>query len=79
MLSKHTMHSCVSTYIAFSGEFHIRRVKNHETQKEPLQDQASDAHPPSKVEGGPPGEDPPQDPSLYELIIDNECVFLLAD
>jgi hypothetical protein len=27
MLSKHTMHSNVSTYIAFSGEFFIRRLK----------------------------------------------------
>jgi C2 domain len=28
MLSKHTMHSDVSSYIAFSGEFFIRRLKN---------------------------------------------------
>lgn len=29
LLSKHTMHSDVSIYIAFSGEFFIRRLKHH--------------------------------------------------
>src|SRR5436190_7802767 len=29
MLSKHTMHSNVSIYIAYSGEFFVRRLRHH--------------------------------------------------
>lgn len=88
LLSKHTMHSDVSIYIAFSGEFFIRRLKHrkrpapeeaeigdgkgdqeaHEKGEEP----DNETHPPSDFPGGPPLEDPPRDPSYYELVIDND-------
>ncbi|KAI9704393.1 MAG: hypothetical protein M1836_007256 [Candelina mexicana] len=67
MLSKHTMHSDVSIYVAFSGEFFIRRLKH--SHKSP-QDQ--ETHPPAEIEGGPPSTEPPKDPAYYELIIDND-------
>ncbi len=83
MLSKHTMHSDVSIYIAFSGEFFIRRLKHrhrppppHPTdktsQQHPPEHQQNETHPPNDLEGGPPDEDPPTDPSNYELVIDND-------
>lgn len=42
MLSKHTMHSDVSIYIAFSGEFFIRRLKHPRTTR--LQSQSPTAN-----------------------------------
>ena len=69
MLSKHTMHSDVNIYIAFSGEFFIRRLKDPSSSKA-LNDQ--ETHPPSEINGGPPKEDPPRDPSYYALVIDND-------
>ena len=67
MLSKHTMHSDVSIYIAFSGEFFIRRLKS---PRKGLNEQ--ETHPPAEISGGPPHDDPPKDPSHYHLIIDND-------
>ena len=67
LLSKHTMHSDVSIYIAFSGEFFIRRLKN--PHKDP-EDQ--ETHPPMDMTGGPPSEEPPSDPAYYQLVIDND-------
>ncbi|MCJ1313413.1 hypothetical protein MMC25_007091 [Agyrium rufum] len=67
LLSKHTMHSDVAIYIAWSGEFFIRRLKN--AWKDP-EDQ--DTHPPVDMSGGPPEDDPPKDPSYYQLVIDND-------
>lgn len=67
LLSKHTMHSNVSIYIAFSGEFFIRRLKN------PQQDPAEqETHSPVNIGGGPPQREAPKDPAYYELIIDND-------
>ena len=67
LLSKHTMHSNVSIYIAFSGEFFVRRLKGPwkvpEHQK---------THPPAEIKGGPPDQDSPQDPAYYQLLIDND-------
>ena len=69
LLSKHTMHSDVSDYIAFSGEFMVRRLRDPE--KGPTEaGQAS--HPPNDIEGGPPHGEAPHDAALYELIIDND-------
>lgn len=83
MLSKHTMHSDVSVYIAFSGEFFIRRLKHprrppppepaeHAEHSHPPAHKENATHPPDDIEGGPPKEDPPHDPSHYELVIDND-------
>ncbi|KAI9797007.1 MAG: hypothetical protein M1833_005840 [Piccolia ochrophora] len=69
MLSKHTMHSDVNTYIAFSGEFFIRRLRHHDRSPR-ASGQAT--HPPDDLPGGPPSGDPPVDPAYYELIIDND-------
>lgn len=83
MLSKHTMHSDVSMYIAFSGEFFIRRLKHprrppppepteSSTQSHPPPHDDNPSHPAEDIDGGPPKEDPPKDPSHYELVIDND-------
>lgn len=83
MLSKHTMHSDVSIYIAFSGEFFIRRLKhaNRPPPPDPVESSShiqspehepNETHPPKDMEGGPPDEEPPRDPAHYELVIDND-------
>ena len=69
LLSKHTMHSNVNIYIAFSGEFFIRRLKT--PNKGPSPDD-QETHPPTEISGGPPEGEPPNDPSYYSLIIDND-------
>ncbi|KAJ4344733.1 uncharacterized protein N0V89_012477 [Didymosphaeria variabile] len=71
MLSKHTMHSDVAAYIAFSGEFFIRRLK-HPQNKPPEEGGHNESHPPDEISGGPPKDQPVKDPSYYELIIDND-------
>ncbi|KAK8216714.1 hypothetical protein M8818_001677 [Zalaria obscura] len=83
LLSKHTMHSDVSIYIAFSGEFFVRRLKhsNRPPPPEPVEDTShvhppehkdNPTHPAEDVPGGPPNRDPPKDPAHYELVIDND-------
>jgi len=82
MLSKHTMHSDVNLYIAFSGEFFIRRLKHpHQPDQDLESDDRngkgrlphdSETHPPHDIDGGPPHDDPPKDPAYYELVIDND-------
>ena len=68
LLSKHTMHSDVNIYIAYSGEFFIRRLKS--PHKPPLE---QETHPPGEIDGGqPPEAEPPHDPGYYALIIDND-------
>lgn len=69
MLSKHSMHSDVDNYIAFSGEFFVRRLKDPHKSASPDE---QDTHPPKELEGGPPHSDPPKDPAYYVLIIDND-------
>lgn len=69
LLSKHTMHSDVNIYIAFSGEFFVRRLKDPSSSKA-LNDQ--ETHPPAEIDGGPPKENPPRDPAHYALVIDND-------
>ncbi|KAH7131982.1 hypothetical protein B0J11DRAFT_211955 [Dendryphion nanum] len=71
MLSKHTMHSDVAAYTAFSGEFFIRRLKHHH-RAPPEEGGHNKTHPPDDIAGGPPKDDPKTDPSYYELIIDND-------
>lgn len=63
MLSKHTMHSDVSIYIAYSGEFFVRRrLQNVESSaKDPTSDIAEES-----------SSEPSEDPADYELLIDND-------
>lgn len=67
MLSKHTMHSDVSIYIAFSGEFFIRRLTT--PWKDP---EEQESHPPAEINGGLLEDKPPNDPAYYQLVIDND-------
>ena len=69
LLSKHTMHSDVSIYIACSGEFFIRRLAH---PNQPTDAPAQKTHPDADLPGGPPNDPPPQDPKSYELVIDND-------
>lgn len=70
LLSKHTMHSDVATYIAFSGEFLIRRLEKPSASEEVQPSEKT--HPAEPIPGGPPDEAPPANPSYYQLIIDND-------
>ena len=64
LLSKHTMHSDGSIYIAFSGEFFVRRSRSKTGSGKPSDTQNTET-PATKHE-------PSQNPSDYELIIDND-------
>ncbi|ATY63427.1 C2 domain containing [Cordyceps militaris] len=71
LLSKHTMHSDVETYIAYSGEFFLRRLERPTASDDAAP--ADRTHPDDEhVPGGPPEEAPPRDPEYYQLIIDND-------
>ncbi|OTA55450.1 C2 domain-containing protein [Hypoxylon sp. EC38] len=70
LLSKHTMHSDASIYIACSGEFFIRRLKKPKTSEDP--EPGEPTHPEEILQGGPPKEPPPTKPEYYQLIIDND-------
>ncbi|KAI6777713.1 uncharacterized protein J7T54_007607 [Emericellopsis cladophorae] len=70
LLSKHTMHSDVATYIACSGEFLIRRTKHPHASDDPQPDEKT--HPEEPIPGGPPESPPPGNPAYYQLIIDND-------
>ncbi|KAL8702934.1 MAG: hypothetical protein Q9201_003888 [Fulgogasparrea decipioides] len=69
LLSKHTMHSDVNIYIAFSGEFFVRRLKN--PHREPCEE-GQETHPATEIEEGSSHSDPPHDPAYYALYIDND-------
>lgn len=70
LLSKHTMHSNVETYIACSGEFFIRRLERPDASDDPEPNEK--VHPDEPIPGGPPNESPPPDPRYYQLVIDND-------
>ncbi|KAK2049036.1 C2 domain-containing protein [Colletotrichum somersetense] len=70
MLSKHTMHSDVETYIACSGEFFVRRLEKPDASDDPEPDERT--HPTEELPGGPPNAHPPHNPSYYQLFIDND-------
>lgn len=70
LLSKHTMHSDVATYIACSGEFLIRRTKHPHASDDPEPNEKT--HPEEPIPGGPPKDPPPGNPAYYQLIIDND-------
>jgi hypothetical protein len=78
LLSKHTMHSDVAQYIAFSGEFFVRRLKHPHAPRRPTSSTSNtdDALPP---EGEDVEEERSQheneklhDPMYYQLFIDND-------
>jgi hypothetical protein len=78
MLSKHTMHSDVSIYIAFSGEFFVRPKKKHHRLRESITS-ISSSRPRSSASGMEPGADDADETGrdeddclAYELIIDND-------
>lgn len=68
LLSKHTMHSNVSYYIAFSGEFFVRRHM-HRHQRHSPSGHLSDSQESASSETP---ADPSTDPADYELYIDND-------
>ncbi|KAL2757329.1 hypothetical protein ACRALDRAFT_1079593 [Sodiomyces alcalophilus JCM 7366] len=70
LLSKHTMHSDMATYVASAGEFFIRRLERPVSSGDPMP--AERTHPDADVAGGPPTEEPPDDPAYYQLVIDND-------
>ncbi len=85
LLSKHTMHSDVSIYIAFSGEFLIRRLKKPHPGNNNMEEEGAAVdserqggadknitHPAEEIYAGPPTSEPPRDPHYYELVIDND-------
>ena len=77
LLSKHSMHSDVATYIACSGEFFIRRHArsrhHHAHRHHSSSSQSTPTHPPtSPLPDGPPNSAPPPNPNLYQLFIDND-------
>lgn len=69
-LSKHTMHADAEKYIAYSGEFFIRRLQ-HPDANDSVEPQEK-THPSEPIPGGPPNQPPPPNPAFYQLYIDNE-------
>ncbi|KAL4880008.1 hypothetical protein BJY04DRAFT_83738 [Aspergillus karnatakaensis] len=85
LLSKHTMHSNVSYYIAYSGEFFIRRRKQHHRLHSLVSNRSSTEY---VVDYAGEEREVSTDPSGYELFIDNdsgtyrpnaECLPLLKE
>lgn len=81
MLSKHTMHSDVATYIACSGEFFIRKRKHHHRHTNSWNSQPSSGPSTQPVDeivhdGRRPesqqGTQTPHSPAEYTLYIDND-------
>lgn len=75
LLSKHSMHSDVCIYVAWSGEFFVRQRKQRRwgssySSGDPAEFDDKDNH--QYNDKGPEKSEPPRDPSRYELIIDNE-------
>ncbi|KAM5434216.1 hypothetical protein MferCBS31731_006839 [Microsporum ferrugineum] len=71
LLSKHTMHSNVSIYIAYSGEFFVRQVSDDQS---PTAHHHHHHHHHAEQDGeeSDSKRQPPTDPAHYELIIDND-------
>jgi hypothetical protein len=69
LLSKHTMHSDVSIYIAYSGEFFVRRRKHQNPRHSPSR---PDEFPVEEDESTEEAQEVSTDPADYELFIDND-------
>jgi hypothetical protein len=80
LLSKHSMHSDVEIYIAFSGEFFIRHIKHTHKNKSPSPDPMTEIQPLAPDPEALSADEQPisapkghsQDPASYELVIDND-------
>ena len=83
LLSKHSMHSDCDSYIAYSGEFFIRRTRRgHGRGRSGNQDSststlkvpggADDDHSSEKSDHSRHSGESPRDASRYELVIDND-------
>lgn len=84
LLSKHTMHSDVSIYIAYSGEFFVRKIHHHHRHHRHSHNKEKAINPlePDSVDGGVDsvanGNNDEElvtvstDPADYELLIDND-------
>lgn len=74
LLSKHTMHSDVSIYIAYSGEFFVRRRKHHRRHHSPSRPSWHTESDFPVEEENEPEEIPEVSTELsdYELFIDND-------
>lgn len=72
MLSKHSMHSDISIYVAFSGEFFVRRPRRSHHAKSPSYEKSSFDSADHEIVHDNEDEQPPRDPAAYELIIDND-------
>lgn len=75
LLSKHTMHSDVSIYIAYSGEFFVRRRKHRRRHHSPASRPSSRPSTEFPVEEGGQAEESLEvsaEPSDFELFIDND-------
>lgn len=71
MLSKHTMHSDVSIYIAYSGEFFLRRRITRRRPRSPSSHVETEFPVDDDDQSGEALE-PSNDPADYELFIDND-------
>ncbi|KAL4751906.1 hypothetical protein BDW72DRAFT_172889 [Aspergillus terricola var. indicus] len=69
LLSKHTMHSNVSIYIAYSGEFFIRRRKHNHRMQSLVPNSSSTEY---VVDNDGEEVEVSTDPTKYELFIDND-------
>jgi hypothetical protein len=76
LLSKHTMHSNVAIYVAFSGEFFVRPVKKHHRRRQQLEDARAEEDTDGEAVQGEDlnsqSKENLEEPSEYELIIDND-------
>ncbi|KAL4737089.1 hypothetical protein BDV11DRAFT_161638 [Aspergillus similis] len=69
LLSKHTMHSNVSIYIAYSGEFFVRRRKHNHRKQSLVSNRSSTEY---VVDNDGEEMEVSTDPTKYELFIDND-------
>ncbi|EFE43799.1 hypothetical protein TRV_01373 [Trichophyton verrucosum HKI 0517] len=70
LLSKHTMHSDVSIYIAYSGEFFVRKISGDKSSSHDHHRHRRSTS--AETEASESEHEPSTDPAHYELIIDND-------
>ncbi|RFU26730.1 hypothetical protein B7463_g9617, partial [Scytalidium lignicola] len=73
ILSKHSMHSDVANYVAYSGEFFIRRIGDSTGSAEALLDQETSLNTKNSLTSTSSSSNPSStDPKDYEVVIDND-------